>query len=344
MCRFLFCFFALHARFLRTWEILDLVSAEQFVEWRETSFLRNPRLLVSSDATACRALLSDQHATLEHWRWGDVEAPITAPKAYAYDYATSNSHSKGGGGGELSARERAWVVLESAPEAAEADLLLVQFDKHYNLPEAACFRKQGAPCAHLLEPQPAPQAAAVGAAAEKNKRTGLSKGHPLQLSGGASAVAVAPDPPWLLVLGATMRWCGLDKVKIPNMAGIKALDDCFAASERAMAKNYGVVTQEWSNAASGRCAVAAVQRAVEGSGGGDATGEGKSLVGKKVKSKAGAGQLPMPYALGVAHLLRNRGGSKKVTAMFEALEPKALRDFATAHNSLMRAGKKDSGC
>ena len=333
----------LHVRFLRTWEILDLVSAEQFVEWRETSFLRNPRLLVSSDATACRALLSDQHATLEHWRWGDVEAPIGGPKAYSYDHttATTSSSSGSGSGGGLSAREREWVVLESAPEAAEADLLLVQFDKHYSLPEAACFRKQGAPCAHLLQPQATPLTGA--GAGDKSKMANLNKGQALQLSGGggASGVAIAPDPPWLLVLGASMRWCGLDKVKIPNMAGIKALDDCFAASERAIAKNYGTVTQEWSNAASGRCAVAAVQRAVEGPT--SNTGEGRS-VGKKGQLKASSAQTPMPYALAVAHLLRNRGGSKKVTAMLDALEPKALRDFATAHNSLMRAGKKDSGC
>jgi hypothetical protein len=52
----------------------------------------------------------------------------------------------------------------------------------------------------------------------------------------------------------------------------------------------------------------------------------------------------MPYALAVAHLLRHRGGTKKVTAMLDQLKPKALRDFASAHASRMRAGKKDSGC
>jgi len=49
-------------RFLRTWEMFVLVPAEQFADWRNT------RLLVSqgaaTDATACRALLSAKHATL----------------------------------------------------------------------------------------------------------------------------------------------------------------------------------------------------------------------------------------------------------------------------------------
>jgi hypothetical protein len=326
--------------------MLDVVSAEQFVEWRETSFLRNPRLLVSQDATACRALLSAEHATLELWQWGDVEAPLQPPRAYAYGDAAATTGSAHSGSGRLSARERAWVVLASAPEALDADLLLVQFDRDYELPEAACFRSQGAPCAHLLLPPPTP------AAVIKKMKKGQQGLH-LQLAGAgkgveaadAHAEAAAPDPAWLLVLGASMRWCGLDRVKIPAMAGLKALDDCFAASERAMAKNYGTVTHEWTDAASGRCAVAAVQRAVEGGSGSSHGGSGSGSGGRSGGGRSGsATQEPMPYALAVAHLLRHRGGTKKVTAMLDQLKPKALRDFASAHASRMRAGKKDSGC
>ena len=129
-------------------------------------------------------------------------------------------------------------------------------------------------------------------------------------------------PPWLPVLGASMRWCGLDKVKIPQMAGLKALDDCFAASERAKSKGYGPATQAWHDASSGRCAVASLQRAVEG------------------ESKGERGlRKPLPYALAVAHLLRQRGDNRKLAGVLAKMEPQKLADFAAAHIALLRKGK-----
>jgi hypothetical protein len=106
------------------------------------------------------------------------------------------------------------------------------------------------------------------------------------------------------------------------MAGLKALDDCFAATERAMDKNYGAVDRGWHASSSDRCAVAAVQRAVEGDGKG----------GKKVK--------PQPYALAVAHLLRQKGSSnRKFKAALAKMEPAKLADFANKHAALVKSAK-----
>jgi hypothetical protein len=117
--------------------MLDVVSAEQFAEWRETPFLCTPRLLVSQDATACRALLSAEHATLNLWQWGGVETPLHPPRAYVHGDAATTTGSAQSGSGRLSARKRAWMFLASAPEALDADLLFAQFDRDCELPGAA---------------------------------------------------------------------------------------------------------------------------------------------------------------------------------------------------------------
>jgi len=115
------------------------------------------------------------------------------------------------------------------------------------------------------------------------------------------------------------------------MAGLKALDDCFAATERAMSKGYGPVTEAWRAASSGRCAVAAVWRAVEGGGGG------------KGKGNASPPQPPLPYALAVAHLLRQKGGAARTfKANLAKMEPARLASFAADYAALVKGAKGGS--
>jgi hypothetical protein len=133
------------------------------------------------------------------------------------------------------------------------------------------------------------------------------------------------------VLGASLRWCNLDKVKIPQMAGMKALDDCFATTEREVSKGYALTTLDWMNAASNRCAMAALQRAVEGSDG-DA---------KKVGSGRAAAA---PYSLAIVHLLRQKGDNKRLAADFKKMSSPKLVKFASEHTELMRSVLKGGGC
>jgi len=129
---------------------------------------------------------------------------VRPAKAYTYppplpSFSSSSSSSSSAEGWDWSERESQWSVLAAAPEAKAADLLLVTFDRALSLPERACFADNLAPCPKLLRPQ---------AAAPSDSGGG---------SGGGVAVGsrVPPPlaPPWYLVLGASMRWGMLDKVR-----------------------------------------------------------------------------------------------------------------------------------
>ena len=203
----------------------------QCLQWRETSFLRNPRLLVSEDALLARATVGHTAATLELWRWGSNDAPLAPASTYAFPSPASpaspsnmpsNAHAQPAPSqarvSPLTARDGLWSVLASAPEAQMADLLLVSFDRTFVQPEAACFRNQLGPCEHLLRthidpPLLAPSPAAPGAS-------------------GASVFHVVVAPPWLLVLGASLRWCNLDKVSLHGETAERQTPFCFHPHRR----------------------------------------------------------------------------------------------------------------
>jgi len=231
-------------------------------------------------------------------------------------------------------------VLRNTPEAVAADLLLVSFDRSFAQPEVACFRSSLSPCEFLLRnPIHPPLLNPL-----------LSRGSLTTSGQGASQVAVVRSPvvapPWLLVLAASMRWCGLDKVKIPQMAGMKALDDCFASSERQKSRNEGGVSAALYSAASDRCAVAHLQRTVEGHGDKDEMLEANPTKAKaQTAVRAGVRkQLAAPYALAVAHLLRQKGDSRKLGAALKKMEPPKLAQFADSFLKIMkkRQGKSNS--
>ena len=119
------------------------------------------------------------------------------------------------------------------------------------------------------------------------------------------------------------------------MAGLKALDDCFASSERSMSKGYGPVSSDMFAAASDRCVVAHATRALEGGGLGGA--KAAAFAAKK-SSKA------MPYALAVAHLLRQKGDNRKLAASLKQIPGAKLAEFAQSHLQLMlrRKGKSNT--
>ena len=124
-------------------------------------------------------------------------------------------------------------------------------------------------------------------------------------------------------------------MKIPQMAGLKALDDCFASSERSMSKGYGPVSSDMFAAASDRCVVAHATRAL---GGGALEGAKAAAFAAKKSSKA------MPYALAVAHLLRQKGDNRKLAASLKQIPGAKLAEFAQSHLQLMlrRKGKSNT--
>ena len=113
----------------------------------------------------------------------------------------------------------------------------------------------------------------------------------------------------------------LDKIKIPQMEGMKALDDCFANSQRSLGKGYGPVTQSWHKASSDRCVIAKVQRAIES----DPQASG------------------MAYALGLAHFLKQRGDNKGTAKALAAVQPLEFHAFATDLEELMRKKAQNPG-
>ena len=122
----------------------------------------------------------------------------------------------------------------------------------------------------------------------------------------------------------------LDKIKIPQMEGMKALDDCFANSQRSLGKGYGPVTQSWHKASSDRCVIAKVQRAIESDP-------------QPPKSEAAEQASGMAYALGVAHFLKQRGDNKGTAKALAAVQPPQLAAFATDLQELMRKKAQNPG-
>ena len=122
----------------------------------------------------------------------------------------------------------------------------------------------------------------------------------------------------------------LDKIKIPQMEGMKALDDCFANSQRSLGKGYGPVTQSWHKASSDRCVIAKVQRAIES--------DPQPPPPKAAQQASG-----MAYALGVAHFLKQRGDNKGTAKALAAVQPPQLAAFATDLQELMRKKAQNPG-
>ena len=86
-------------------------------------------------------------------------------------------------------------MLNSAPEARDADLLLVKLHPTTPLLEAACFHNNLRPCPELAMPT-APR----------------SPNDPQGPKGAARTSTVAPVAPWWLVtLAASLRWYHLFK-------------------------------------------------------------------------------------------------------------------------------------
>jgi hypothetical protein len=129
------------------------------------------------------------------------------------------------------------------------------------------------------------------------------------------------------------------------MAGLKALDDCFASSERSMSKGYGPVSSDMFAAASDRCVVAHATRALEGGGlGGGGLGGGGLGGAKAAAFAAKKSSKAMPYALAVAHLLRQKGDNRKLAASLKQIPGTKLAEFAQSHLQLMlrRKGKSNT--
>jgi len=285
-------------RFVRAWEMLDLISAEQFVEWRETSFLRNPRLSVSDDATAARVTIGSESATFELWRWGSQDKPISTPQGYQYP-STSRLTSQNHG-------EAMRILLNEAPEAQIADLLLVSFDRDYYQPEHQCFMNELSLCEQLTS------------SSSKSQKNNFKTSTPSYKSN--SVLNDNNDDitsPWVTVLAASMRWCMLDKIKKPQVAGLKALDDCFANTQRSISKGIGKVSHEWYQTGSDRCLLASLQRMIDN---------------KDQNNQMGSS------ALAVAHILRQKGDGKKTQSSIKK-QPEHVMKFATDYMKRMSERK-----
>uniref|UniRef100_A0A7S2SU47 Nucleotide-diphospho-sugar transferase domain-containing protein n=1 Tax=Rhizochromulina marina TaxID=1034831 RepID=A0A7S2SU47_9STRA len=204
---------AVNGRFVRAWQLLDHISLGHYVDWRETSFLLNPRLRVSADARATRAVLLPEGAVyLEQWRWGSQKLS-----------RQTSTNPRRPQSGPVSDFQSHLEALAFSPEAEAADLLFVKFHPSLPLEEEACFAPHIRPCAQL-------------------------------------------EPVWLRAVIQGVRWCTAPQIKVPSKEGIKALDDCFAASEHGIKKGLGRATAEWRAASADRCFVAAVKRSVETGG------------------------------------------------------------------------------
>lgn len=179
------------------------------------------------------------------------------------------------------------IVLTEAPEAKLADLLLVSFDRDYEQPEKDCFKGELSLCEHLTHPPPSSS--------------------PLLVS------------PWVTVLASSMRWCMLNSIKVPQVAGIKALDDCFASTERLMSKGQWKVKSDWYSGASDRCLVASLQREIENNHG-----------------------LGPSSALAVAHILRQKGDGKKTQSSLSG-QPKEVVDFVAKYSGYAQKRMVDHG-
>lgn len=189
-------------------------------------------------------------------------------------------------------------VLTEAPEAQLADLLLVSFDRDYPQPESQCFKEELSLCEHLTD---------------DSKSTSIFRGQNSKQLPPADVVA-----PWVTVLASSMRWCMLNSIKVPQVAGIKALDDCFAGSERLISKGQGKVSSSWYQLASDRCMVASLQREVESN------------------HELGAS------ALAVAHVLRQKGDGKKTKLSLES-QPPHVKGFAERYSKYMRVREANPG-
>ena len=136
------------------------------------------------------------------------------------------------------------------------------------------------------------------------------------------------------------------------MEGMKALDDCFANSQRMMSKNYGPVSKEWNKASSDRCVVAVVQRAVErdvNNHAEQASSPSSSSSSSSSLSSSSSSSSPvslkrssegLAYALAVAHLLKQRGDNRNLEKAFAGMEPPHLAKFAVDLHELMRKIKR----
>lgn len=237
---------------------------------------------VSQDATAGRVTIGSNAATFELWRWGARDEPIKNPQAYYYP----KKMNKGDG--------MRWLLTE-APEAQIADLLLISFDRDYPQPESLCFQNELSLCEYLTI----------------KDSSSIKKS-----SSSSSELSSSSVSPWVTVLASSIRWCMLNTIKVPQVAGIKALDDCFAGSERMISKGLGKVSSDWYQLASDRCLVASLQREVE--------------------LKGGLGS----SALSVAHILRQKGDGKK-TQLSLTKQPSNVKNFADKYAKYMRVRKSD---
>ena len=140
------------------------------------------------------------------------------------------------------------------------------------------------------------------------------------------------------------------------MEGMKALDDCFANSQRDMAKGYGPASKNWHRASSDRCVVAAVQRAVESDSHGKEEGSAAAARPKTrssrvahataataVSTSASPPTVGMAYALGVAHLLKQRGDNRNLGKALKDMKPTHLAQFAVELQGLMRKVSQSKG-
>ena len=133
-------------RYFTAADHFDLRALSRYVEWRETTFLANPRLRVARGARA-------------------AVASVAPDEVYARAGATP--HADGAFGGRRYARrargagaakgvEDAWALLAFGPKfVTDADVLYVSFDgvSDDELDERKCFfsPKSASPCAGLVK-------------------------------------------------------------------------------------------------------------------------------------------------------------------------------------------------
>ena len=137
--------------YFASYEWTDLQQVLRLVEWREASFLQNPRIQYGADTSFARVEFSDAHVVLasidpatgsltQRESYANavplVEEGATAPREKVHDH-----------------RMNMWAALTGSATLRDADVVYVGLDDRFEMYEEACwYRKSACQGMHSADP------------------------------------------------------------------------------------------------------------------------------------------------------------------------------------------------